>query len=320
MQITTRVAKTGTLALVVAGLATAVVHGLPEPADVAVAPTVERDSADWTMPLDAYAMPAGSKSDYAENLLADPCLRKAGIDDPPPWATVSGLQADSDASDTDARGNPSPALATTRPLTAALAGTRGYHGPSTAGANRQGMTAWGFDADRNAAFAALPDGVAARCWNAARKTLGNTATGHVQEASAVAKRLTRLAALDARRDEAVVSAAERWRSCMEPSGVRDLPAAPDGMPTPSMGVGPTDVPVETGIGSVEIAVAKRDVACQTSSGYRKTLYDAEWNRLLHVTASDAAVLAAAEPDQLAVDARLDRTIERLAPKAPAGVD
>ena len=88
MQITNRVAKTGTLVVVLAGLATAVVHGLPERADVAVAPTVDQDSTAWAMPLDAFVAPASSKTTYAEDLVAEPCLREAGIDDPAPWATA----------------------------------------------------------------------------------------------------------------------------------------------------------------------------------------------------------------------------------------
>lgn len=322
MHITNRAAKTGTLVLVVAGLATAVVHGLPEPADVAVRPTVDRDSSKWAMPLDGYVAPAGTKTDYAENLAVQPCLRKAGIDDPPPWATVDGLQAASDADDTADRANPSPALATTRPLTAALAEARGYHGPSTAGANEDAMRAWGFDPDRQRAFAGLPDGVAEACWGQARKVLGDAPSGAEQTASELAQRSTYLAAVDARRDESVVTAAAGWRSCMTPSGVTDLPDGPEGMPSPSMRItghdGDRTVLYTSTVGKAEIAVAVRDVDCQDSSGYRTALYDAEWRRLLHVTATDAATLRNGSSRQAQVDARLDRAIERMAPKAPAG--
>ncbi|WP_144766216.1 hypothetical protein [Curtobacterium sp. 9128] len=326
MQITTRAAKTGTLALVVIGLAAGVVHGLPEPADVTIEPTVERDPGAWSMPLDAYAVPAGAKTSYAEDLVVEPCLREVGIDDPPPWATAAGLQADDDASDTAARANPSPALATTRPLTAALAETRGYHGPSTDGANREGMRAWAFDPDRNAAFAALsPSQQAAvdRCWHDARKALGSGESGAEQTASDLAQRLTHLAAVDARSDESVVRAAAKWRTCMRPAGVTDLPDAPEGMPTTSMRVlghdGSAVVVLQEEISKREVAVAERDVACQESSGYRAALYDAEWQRLLHVTASDAAALRRGSTRQPQLDARLDATIARLAPAAPDGV-
>lgn len=324
MPITTRAAKTGTLVLVVAGLATAVVHGLPEPADVAVAPTTERDPGAWTMPLDAYVTPASSKVSYAETLTADPCLRDLGVDDPPPWATAAGLQAQDDARDTAARANPEPALATTRPLTAALADVRGYHGPSTAGANAGAMKAWAFDPDRDAEFQALSQHEVERCWHQARKSLGSNQSGATGRASDLAQRLTYLAAVEARSDDAVVTAAAGWRTCMAPSRLTDLPDGPEGMPTPSMhvvGSGGIDTDVFTPVvGKQEIAIAQRDVACQRSSGYRSALYDAEWDRLLHVTATDAAVLRAGSTGQPALDRRLDRTIERLAPAAPADVD
>lgn len=61
-------------------------------------------------------------------------------------------------------------------------------------------------------------------------------------------------------------------------------------------------------------------ACQQSSGYRRALYDAQWSRLLHVTATDAAVLESVEPDQADVAERIASTIDRLAPAAPKGVD
>jgi len=321
MQITTRVAKTGTLALVVLGLGAGVVHGLPEPADVPVRPSVERDQSTWTMPLDGWAQPAGGKQDYAENLVIQPCLRRAGIDFPVPRATSAGLEAVSDADETPERGNTSPALSWTRPLDADLARTRGYHGPSTAGANEDGIREWGQDPQRNAAFADASQTAVSRCFQEGYRTLGLAdEDGTEQSASMTAKRLTYVAATAARQDDAVVAAAAGWRTCMAPSRVRDLPASPSDMPSDTVrrqfGTDIGSTPVQ----DAEVAVAERDVACQASSGYRQALYDAEWHRLLHVTKTDAAVLRAAEPKQLVVDRRLDATIRRLAPDAPASDD
>jgi hypothetical protein len=321
MQITTRAAKTGTLALVVIGLGAGVLHNLPEPADVTVSPSVERDPTAWTMPLDGWVQPGWSKQGYAEGLVIQPCLRRAGIDFPVPWATIAGLEAASDADDTPERGNPAPALSWTRPLDADRARTRGYHGPSTAGANEGGMRAWGEDPERNAAFHRASQRTVDRCFHQGYRTLGtDDGDGADQSASATAKRLTYLAAMAARDDDPVVSAAARWRTCMRPAAVSDLPAAPSGMPSRSMR---NDFGTELAASTVqdaEVAIAERDVACQDSSGYRRALYDAEWGRLLHVTRTDAAVLRAAEPKQLVVDRRLDATIRRLAPEAPTDVD
>lgn len=323
MRITTRVAKTGTLVLVAAGLGGAVLHGLPEPADHAVEPTTTKDVASWAMPLDGWVAPGGHEQDYVEMLVELPCLRAAGLDVPAlPWATVDGLHAADDAMDSTARANPSPALATTRPLTAEQAESRGYHGPSTAGANRDGWERWAYAPGFNDAFAALPAGASERCLERTRRSLGTGGGG--QEASETAQRLTFLASVAARQDPAVARAATAWRTCMAASGLTDLPSGPEGMPTESMRVLKVDgdqvSPLSDEVGAAEVAVAERDVRCQRSSGYRQALYDAEWSRLLHVTARDAAVLAATEPDQATLAARLDRVVERLAPDAPTDVD
>ncbi|MCS5494721.1 hypothetical protein NY548_13885 [Curtobacterium flaccumfaciens pv. flaccumfaciens] len=96
------------------------------------------------------------------------------------------------------------------------------------------------------------------------------------------------------------------------------------MPTPSMHVSARDgdqvVLFSDDPGKAEVAVAERDVACQESSGYRGALYAAEWERLLHVTATDAAALRKGSTRQPQADARLDRVIARLAPAAPTDVD
>jgi hypothetical protein len=323
MHITTRVAKTGTLVLVVAGLGGAVLHGLPEPVDHAVRPTTTKDVAAWTMPLDGYVLSWGPAS-YAEDLVEQPCLRAAGIDDPPPWATVAGLRAEDAAHETAARGNPAPALAETRPLTADEASARGYRGPSLAGANNEGFRRWGFSTKRNAAFDALPAGTAERCIQQARATLGTRDDGSKDAAAQVAKRLTYLAAVAARSDPSVVAAAADWRSCLADAAVGPvaggLPTDPSGLPTASMRAVDwvTDLDDED-VPRAEVRLAEQDVACQESTGYRQALYDAEWGRLLRVTASDAAVLAAGSRDQATVDRRVQEAIRRLAPEAPAGV-
>ncbi|WP_182045465.1 hypothetical protein [Curtobacterium sp. ME26] len=320
MRITQRAARTGTLVLVVAGLGGAVLHSLPEPADHAVRPTVERDLDTWSMPLDGYAQPGWSEVGYAEALLDEPCLRDLGIDSPVPWATLVGLQADSISDETPVRGNDAPALAWSRPLRAEAAAERGYQRPSARGANRDGWRQRSEDPEWNAAFDRADRDAVDRCFRASRRTLGTDDDGAAQGASTTAKRLTFLAADAARREPAVVAAAGRWRTCLAPVAPGALPEEPSGMPTGAMrqafGTRGPALPVS----DAETAFAEHDVACQESSGYRWALYDAQWSRLLHVTASDAAVLDAVRPDQVAVAERVAATIERLAPPAPEGVD
>ena len=320
MRITQRAAKSGAFVLVLAGLGGAVLHSLPEPADHAVRPTVGRDLDGWSMPLDGYAEPGWSETGYAVDLLVQPCLADAGIDFPVPWATTAGLRARSVATETAERGNPSPALAWSRPLSADAAAELGYHPASADGANASGLRDWGEAPERAAAFTAADPATVDRCFRAARHELGMEAGPYAQSASVTAKRLTFLAADQARHDPLVVSAAARWRDCLAPDAPSALPEDPHGMPTGAMrqafGISGLALPVT----EAETTLAEQDVACQQSSGYREALYDAQWSRLLQVTATDAAVLDAAEPDQVAVAERVAATIERLAPEAPEGVD
>ncbi|MDM7884349.1 hypothetical protein QUG92_04470 [Curtobacterium sp. RHCKG23] len=319
MRITQRAAKTGTLVLVVAGLGGAVLHSLPEPADHAVRPTADRDLDTWSMPLDGYVGPAVDTMSYAEELVAAPCLERLGIDGAPPWATVSGLRALSEADDSGVRGNVAPALATTKPLLPALVERRGYHAISTIGANVQARRAWANSPDRTAAIAAAPEGAVEACWRHARQALGTNERG-VEQSTAVAERLTALAAADARQDPSVIATTGGWHRCMSTAGLVDLPETPSDLPSQSMLMDYGLNFREGTITDAETALAEHDVACQESSGYRRALYDAQWSRLLHVTASDAAVLDAVRPDQVAVAERVAATIERLAPPAPEGVD
>ncbi len=320
MRITQRAAKSGALVLVLAGLGGAVLHSLPERADHAVRPTVERDLDTWSMPLDGYAEPGWSETGYAVDLLAEPCLADLGIDHAVPWATLDGLRAESVADETPERGNPSPALAWSRPLTADAAAERGYHPAPQDGANAGGRRDRTEDPERNAAFVAADQAAVDRCFRQSRRELGTDDDGAAQSASMTAKRLTFLAADQARHDPVVVGAAARWRDCLAPDAPSVLPEDPHGMPTGAMrqafGISGLALPVT----EAETTLAEQDVACQQSSGYRKALFDAQWSRLLHVTATDAAVLDAAEPDQVAVAERVAATIERLAPEAPDGVD
>lgn len=320
MRPTQRAAKTGTLLLVVAGLGAAVLHQLPEPADQTIRPTAERDLDTWSMPLDGYVQPGWSETDFAEALLDQPCLRDLGVDFPVPWATVDGLRAASIADETPERGNTSPALAWSRPLSAEAAADRGYHAPSTAGANEDGWRAWAQDPEHAAAFDDVDQDALHRCFDDARRELGTAdRDGADQSASITAKRLTYLAAEDARRTPEVRAAAMRWRQCLALTATQELPDDPHGMPTTAMRQA-FALEARTVASDDEIALAEHDVACQTSSGYRAALYDAQWNRLLHVTATDAAVLGSADGDQAALADRVAATIERLAPPAPEGVD
>ncbi|KQO62804.1 hypothetical protein [Curtobacterium sp. Leaf261] len=98
---------------------------------------------------------------------------------------------------------------------------------------------------------------------------------------------------------------------MTEAGVHGVSRAPSGMPTRSLRDRFGAVIPGTPISAVEKSVATRDVDCQVSSGYRARLYDAEWNRLVHVTASDAATLSRARTDMPEVTDRLRSDVASL---------
>jgi hypothetical protein len=300
-----RLARVVTLGLVVAGVSGVAITGMPERADTPIRPTVHRDVDSWAMPLDGYVRPSDDLENQAEQLLLEPCLTAAGATWDVPHRDPDALVALDDARNTATRGNPAPALASTRPLAA----DRGYHGVSTASANEAAWQRWAFDPARNT----VDEDVFAGCLQDARASLhvGRAESGTQQAASDTALRLTYIAAIEARSDAPVEQAAERWRACMTAAGVRDLPRAPSGMLTRELRDRFGAVIPGTPISDDETATATLDVGCQTSSGYRARLYDAEWNRLVRVTASDAATLSRADPDMPAVSARLRATVLRL---------
>ncbi len=82
-------------------------------------------------------------------------------------------------------------------------------------------------------------------------------------------------------DEDVAAATGRWRDCMAPAGVVDLPASPVDMPSPSL-VTPGTLEVQdkpaTGAdlpaSAREIEVAVQDVRCRAESGFDTAEHDA----------------------------------------------
>ena len=87
------------------------------------------------------------------------------------------------------------------------------------------------------------------------------------------------------RDPAVHEAEEKWRQCMVPLGIADLPsdATPtNGLPTDSQyeqwglnqDVAPWEIPPP---GQDEIKAAIHDAECRDSSGWTDARYEAEWN-------------------------------------------
>ncbi|MGH9245962.1 MAG: hypothetical protein ACRD29_16925 [Acidimicrobiales bacterium] len=114
-------------------------------------------------------------------------------------------------------------------------------------------------------------------------------------------------------DEAYQDAAQRWRDCMQPLGIPDLPTTPEeGMPTPFLreefgdDVSEPDVLEPWSPPSVEeIEIAVEDAKCRESSGVRREFYDAEVEAQLEAVAENEDALervrAAVEEDRRRVE-------------------
>lgn len=84
----------------------------------------------------------------------------------------------------------------------------------------------------------------------------------------------------------VRSAAVRWRDCMKPLGIPDLPEDPAFMPSDSLAErfgllneDPINAQeaVPGAVSDEEIRIASADAECRESSGYQASYYEAEWH-------------------------------------------
>ncbi|BDZ51974.1 hypothetical protein GCM10025867_42150 [Frondihabitans sucicola] len=307
------IAKTATLVVVVAGTAAVVVSNVPQPVDRTLSHLPAEDVASWAMPLDRYLLVDTHKSDYANDLLVGKCLAARGIDWDVPWQGPLAFPADGDFS-------------VSRPLASHAAAERGYHGAAEDGLSTYLWHRFSTQPPLTGHRGAAVDS----CIRSVRRTdLPITAVdGRAQEAGVRAVQLANRAYDAAGRESAVIAAARRWRSCLAPAYDTALAPAQSQSPSSTVPSSPAEMPStairqtfstevsSSPVTSAETTLAVKDAACQTSSGYRAALYDAEYRLQSKVTADDAAVFAAATVDQRAYDRRLDRIIAGNLPAKP----
>jgi hypothetical protein len=220
----------------------------------------------YALPLDRFGPIDVGVSAYAGNLLVKPCMEKSGYDWPIPafdstaapgatWNSVGRRLFDPD-----------------------IAAQYGYHiapsnQPDDAGA-----------AELNSRPLSPPEKKALdACFRSSQKQLPPPETELISSLGG--------AAYDAAKaDGETLDSAERWRECMKPSGISDLPAVPSEMPSPSIArrfklgsSGSTASPQE-----IQLAVA--DARCRESSGYAKHLYAVELDKQLDLISSNRDAL------------------------------
>jgi len=224
---------------------------------------VEKDISTWALPSDAYNPPKLSLEYYAVGLKARACRQAAGLPD-----RVLRF---------DPNGTP-PATsneAGTRLFDVEIASQYGYHEQLDPRIN------WDDRKKADAEKSLLSDPVASEtfveCQQQAMRDLGADPDAIYQYGFPdVTVSSDDQAALDA--------ASGRWRECVAPLGIADLPAeaGPEGLPTSSQmsewGLDQDIAPwLIASPSQEEIEFAVADATCEDSSGWRQAAYDAQWN-------------------------------------------
>lgn len=248
----------------------------------------------WAMPLDGFTMaPESPKKDAARWVLVRACMIGKGHTDYP--------QSGFDLSQTESQTRNSWYRIL---FDESIAKTWGYHEQPIGSPERLDAAAAAAD---KIVDNALDDFDA--CNAEAREQLGDVPAGVID-----VPKLGIGAFEGAKQAPEVLEAVQRWKDCMAPQGIPDLPDDPFDMPVESLKArfgwsttgGDTTGPATPGI--EEIAVATADAACRTSSGFTQARYDAEWDRQIDQVSSNLAALERTSEAWDAYEAHLDELI------------
>jgi hypothetical protein len=260
--------------------------------------STKKDISAWALPLNPYLPPAWDPVSYAENILTKRCMDgtqytwdlAAETLDPPIGESWNSVHR--------------------KLFTPALAARYGYSNSDVVIVSEAERAARrrAFETPFDPAGRADLD----RCTAAARKELKTTKSPYD-----LAQRVqfTDESRSDKRRVDA---AAKRWKTCMQPLGIPNVPNSPKDM-SPSVFLsraerGPLDSPEPPVIGAREKEVATHDATCQQTSGYAQASYDAEWNAELRALNENADAL---ERDRHEAVAQRKRAMKIIAEYAPA---
>lgn len=219
-----------------------------------------KNAALWVMPTDSY-LPneeTAETVEYAHLLMDTECLTEAGYPLSPPFRDPS-TSWESETWNTVG----------TRLFTKAIASKYGYHLAPSAEANE---TQW--DAFYQTPLSDSAKGALATC----RESRDVQIPDILGTRNQLVMLLT-AAEEEARQAEEVVEAASKWRQCMAPLGVADLPERPSGLPTDSQrsDFDLNDGDLTAAPSATEIAQATFDAECRDTSGYGRALYNATFD-------------------------------------------
>lgn len=281
------------LAAVVA-VANVALSGCGTDAPSATANMPAKNIDQWAMPLDDYQEADPEAASYAELLVDRPCMEQAGYAWNVPFKDSSAK-------------SPTRNAVGRRIFTKSIASNYGYH---LAPAGSEDTPEWqAFKSTTNSIGKTEFDKLR-ECQTKARRVIPV-----VDDQSNYTAELVSSAIAKATRSDAVAKATAAWRECMLPVGVPDLPESPTRMPSPALVAAYNITDPSSRATSDETRIAQADYQCRVSSGYRRSIYDAEWDAQAQLLKDNA--------DQLernrAILQRANRQVAKtIAANAPTG--
>lgn len=226
------------------------------------------NQARWTLPLDQYQRSIVDTTFEAQQILVQDCMRKRGYK----W----GVFVDSP----DVRPGPSWNDVRRKLFDVELAEQFGY-GTSRELARTDAEEArWRAIDTANSEVGRAAGATVDACFAESGRTLG---TDGRTDPYSLAEQLAGNAYDDAVMAKEVLAAERKWRACMGPVGVADLPESPLMMPSGSISAlrpsddAPSPIGRQTAVPTRERDVAVADARCRDSTGYSVALYEAEWH-------------------------------------------
>ena len=214
---------------------------------------VKKDSTKGTLPADPYRLPDDRLQAYAENLYIANCMKQSGYEYP-----VQTYDWNDPATPLE-----SPPGYNGR-FTVAKAQAYGYHVSS------KRREEWLKVVEQKNQL--LKDPAADKTFMACSEKLRSSGVFKASDklGGGVAPYVNDVSKLPA-----VRAAAQRWRKCMAPQGIADLPEEPQIAPSVAIKFGLVDGG-DSAVSAEEIKLAVADAKCREQSGYEQLVYDLQW--------------------------------------------
>jgi hypothetical protein len=264
---------------------------------------VEKNQAQWSMPLDEFRVFSPELSNYAEQLLISPCLVNKGYEWPVPWRNTNfPLPPDFNH-------------VGYRLFNEGTASRWGYH--FAPGANDAELKAWALFVSFSNSYAPDRnfDGAFQSCADAAR----DEATVEAADGYNYISDLATQARDVATQSESVVGLLPRWQECLQGRVSFSVPADPWAEMPPAgvasrFGLDGSNKTLTPSQEEIDAAVA--DAECRASTGLSTALYDAEWDQQAKLVTENRDQLERFRSGATELNEKLLTVVAEHAPAAP----